>query len=85
MKEHKTGAKKQSSPQGVRISPALHDLFSQAAKNQGLNIGEAYTVAVADWLRKNSTGAVIRAMIEEACVKNPELRASLTRSISKAS
>lgn len=85
MKEQKKGKKKQPNPLGVRISPALHDLFSQAGKNRGLNIGEAYTVAIVDWINKNGSSPVIRAMVDEACAKSPEVCSAFGRSISKAS
>ena len=68
--------RKVNSPQGIRISPDLHDLMATAASIADVQVGEAYTEAAIEWLRKQSaSNSIIRSLIEQKCSGNTELRA----------
>lgn len=74
MKTQKTKKKKPYDPQGVRINPELHGLVVKAAALLEANIGECYSEAAVEWLkRKGSTNTVLRAMVDQACSGNAEV------------
>lgn len=69
-------------PQGIRLPPGLHDLMAGIAAilRPKMNIGEAYAEAAADWLRKQAAAnPTLRAVIDQECSGNPELRALLSK------
>lgn len=76
MKDKKPKFDKQ--PTGIRLVAGIHEAMSQGYKRvkspstgAKITIGEAYSLAAMDWLRKQGAAdPIIRQMIEE----NPELR-----------
>jgi hypothetical protein len=67
--------KRKASPQGIRISPEVHDLMTTVAAITGMQVGEAYTEAAAEWLRKQSSlSPIVRSLVELKSSGNPELR-----------
>ena len=75
MKEKKTKAIKQISPVGIRVHPELHDLMKKAVPLVNFQLGDAYTEAAVDWLKKQaSSNSVLRALLHQSADANPEIR-----------
>jgi len=74
--EKKTKGASGPNPIGVRLNPDLHDLMKAVAAITGSDIGEAYTVASKDWLKRvAATNPVVKSLIDQKCAGNAELRA----------
>ena len=76
----KTRKQKGNSPQGIRISPDIHGLMVKAAALTEHDVGEVYTDAAVEWLRRTAAGnPMVRSLIDQGCIGNNELRLLIHR------
>jgi hypothetical protein len=66
---------KVSAPIGIRVNHDVHDLMIKVAPLLDSQVGDAYTEAAAEWLRRSAAGnPIVRSVIDQKCSSNNELR-----------